>query len=95
MIGDAPGQRARLHTQDRRATGNPVYRSGSNAATIGTVDPSGYVDRERRSALARSILQAGGPGARGVDPSQLVGETASRLDQQEIIRRLAARMGRR
>ena len=95
MIGDAPGRARLLHTQDRRATGNPVYRGASNAATFGTVDPSGYVSRERRSALAKSILQAGGPGAAGVDPSQLVGETASRMDHAETVRRLAARMGRR
>ena len=97
MIGDAPGQRAKLHTQDRRATGNPVYNGASNAATFGTVDPSGYVDRERRSALAKSLLarQRGEMGQDPADPAQLVGETASRMDQQEIIRRLAARFGQR
>jgi hypothetical protein len=101
VIGDAPGQRAKLHTQDRRATGNPVYNGASNAATMGTVDPSGYVDRERRSRLAKSILTAGGIGGGnavatpGVDPTQLVGETAASIPQHEIIRMLAARMQRR
>ena len=100
MIGDAPGQRRRLHTQDRRATGNPVYNGASNAATFGTVDPAGYADRERRSQLARSILTrgqagpTGSPGADG-DPSLLVGESAAQMDHGEIVRRLAARMGRR
>lgn len=96
MIGDAPGQRAKLHTQDRRATGSPVYNAASNAATIGTVDPAGYVDRERRSGLAKSILQGQlGPSTAsspGVDPSQLVGETASHMDRGQLIRMLAARM---
>ena len=96
MIGDAPGQRAKLHTQDRRSTGGPVYNGASNAATFGTVDPAGYVDRERRSGLAASISsggQAGGQGAPGgIDPSQLVGETASRLDRRQVIRMLQARM---
>lgn len=95
MIGDAPGRKRLLHTQDRRATGNPVYNGASNAATFGTVDPSGYVGRERRSQLAKSILSAGGPATAGLDPSQLVGETASRMDQAETVRRLAARMQRR
>ena len=101
MIGDAPGQRAKLHTQDRRATGNPVYNGASNAATIGTVDPAGYVDRERRSQLAQSILRGGvAAGATPaqpstVDPSLLVGETASRVDRDQIVRMLSARMARR
>lgn len=101
MIGDLPGARTRLHTQDRRATGNPVYNGASNAATFGAVDPSGYVERERRSQLAKSILTGGqqpaagqqgaGPAA-GVDPSQLVGQTASGVDPGQVIRMLAARM---
>jgi hypothetical protein len=96
MIGDAPGQRRLLHTQDRRSTGNPVYNGSSNAATFGTVDPSGYVDRERRAGLAKSILQGQvgqqAPGADGQDPSLLVGETASRADPAQVIRMLQARM---
>jgi hypothetical protein len=96
MIGDLPGGKRLLHTQDRRSTGNPVYNGASNAATFGTVDPTGYADRERRSGLAKSILQGGlgqsGPAAGGVDPSQLVGETASSTDPQQVIRMLAARM---
>lgn len=83
------------HEQDRLATGAPRYGGGSNAATIGTVDPSGYVDRERRSGLAKALLQrqrgAVQPSAGAVQPSQ-VGETASRMDRQEIVRRLATRM---
>lgn len=99
-----PGTPGRaLHTQDRLATGSPTYGGGSNAATFGTVDPSGYVERSRRSGLAKSILGRGdasgrgaagaprAPGAAGVGPSML-GETASRLDRGELIRRLAARM---
>jgi hypothetical protein len=98
MIGDAPGAKRLLHTQDRRTTGNPVYNGASNAATFGAVDPTGYADRERRSGLAKSILQGGlgrsGPMAAGVDPSQLVGETASRTDRGQVIRMLSARMAR-
>ena len=89
MRGDLPGRK--LHAADRLATGNPVYRGASNAATVGTVDPAGYVDRERRSKLAASLL-ASGERAGQVDPTQLVGETASRVDRREIIRRLHARM---
>lgn len=42
------------------ATGNNVYRGGSNVATMGKVDPMGYVNRElnnRRSQLAQGMLQ--------------------------------------
>jgi hypothetical protein len=42
------------------ATGNNVYRGGSNVATMGQVDPMGYVTRElnnRRSQLAQGMLQ--------------------------------------
>ena len=88
MIGDAPGAKRLLHTQDRRSTGNPV----SNAATFGTVDPTGYADRERRAGLAKSILQGGLSCSGGVDPSQLVGETASQTDRADLIRRLSQRM---
>jgi hypothetical protein len=92
MIGDPPGAKRLLHTQDRRSTGNPVYNGASNAATFGTVDPAGYADRERRAGLAKSILQGGLSGSGGVDPSQLVGETASQTDRADLIRRLSARM---
>lgn len=93
MIG--PG--GKLHEQDRLATGNPTYGGGSNAATFGTVDPTGYVERSRRSGLARSILaggQAGNgkqPAAGSIDPAML-GETASRVDRGAVIRTLAARL---
>jgi hypothetical protein len=99
--GPVPGRRK--HAQDRLATGAPRYGlGGSNAATIGTVDPTGYVERSRRSGLARSLLsrQQGptgqGPAAQapGADGSQLVGQTASRTPTPEIVRRLAARMQR-
>ena len=97
MPGQLPGRR--LHAQDRNATGSPVYNGASNAATMGTVDPSGYVDRERRSGLAAAMLGRPGrrPGAKG-DPQMLqtqpqdVGETASRLPRRQVIRTLAARM---
>jgi murein L,D-transpeptidase YcbB/YkuD len=36
--------------------GKNVYRAGSPAPTVGTVDPMGYVDREQRSRLAQQIL---------------------------------------
>ena len=53
----------------RYLTGNRVYRHGSSAPTMGTVDPTGYVERElrkrnmletmsqRRSGLADAALQ--------------------------------------
>lgn len=91
-----------LHAQDRLATGNPVYNASSNAATFGTVDPAGYVERGRRSGLAASILAAGRPGGDPRNtgrtgggptiPPHLLGQTASRVDRAEIIRRLAARL---
>jgi hypothetical protein len=94
MPGQMPGRR--LHAQDRQATGNPVYNGASNAATMGTVDPSGYVDRERRSGLAAAMMgrrsgAKGQPEMLTTAPSQ-VGETASRMDRREVIRRLAQRM---
>lgn len=42
------------------AAGKNVYRGGSNVATMGPVNPMGYVDRElnnRRSQMAQSMLQ--------------------------------------
>lgn len=55
---------------DRYLTGNKVYRGGSSAPTMGTVDPMGYIDREinkrsnmlsdpsqTRSGLAQAALQ--------------------------------------
>jgi hypothetical protein len=42
------------------ATGTNVYRGGSNVATMGKVDPMGYVNRElnnRRSQMAQGMLQ--------------------------------------
>lgn len=42
------------------AAGKNVYRGGSNVATTGPVDPSGYVNRElnnRRSGMAQTMLQ--------------------------------------
>lgn len=42
------------------AAGANVYRGGSNVATMGKVDPTGYVNRElnnRRSQLAQGMLQ--------------------------------------
>lgn len=80
-----------LHAQDRRATGAPVYNGASNAATIGTVDPTGYVEREQRSGLAKQLRARWQPA--GQDPAQLVGETASRADPKVLARMLAARMG--
>lgn len=97
MTTPGPVAGRKLHAQDRLATGNPVYNGASNAATFGTVDPSGYVDRERRSGLAKQLLHGtrprpdqAGPGS--ADPA-MVGETASRMDRGEIIRRLAVRLG--
>lgn len=100
MPGPVPGRRK--HAQDRLATGAPRYGlGGSNAATIGTVDPSGYVERSRRSGLARSLLaRQAAPGTTpagqepGADGAQLVGQTASHTPTPEIVRRLAARMAR-
>lgn len=53
------------------SVGNRVYRGGSSAPTQGTVDPSGYIDRElnnvasqQRSGLAQAALRRlKGPGA--------------------------------
>lgn len=78
------------HAADRSA-GARVYGAGSDAATAGTVDPSGYVGRGLRSGLARSILHGS---RRGPDLSQLLGETASRLTTTEVAAMLRAR-GRR
>jgi hypothetical protein len=42
------------------AAGKNVYRGGSNVATMGQVDPIGYVNRElnnRRSQLAQGMLK--------------------------------------
>lgn len=42
------------------AAGKNVYRGGSPVATMGQVNPMGYVDRElnnRRSGLAQNMLQ--------------------------------------
>lgn len=42
------------------STGTNVYRGGSSAATMGQVNPMGYVNRElgnRRSQLAQGMLQ--------------------------------------
>lgn len=42
------------------AAGSNVYRGGSNVATMGKVNPMGYVNRElnnRRSQLAQGMLQ--------------------------------------
>ena len=42
------------------AAGTNVYRGGSNVATMGPVNPMGYVNRElnnRRSGMAQSMLQ--------------------------------------
>lgn len=39
---------------ERYLTGNRVYRGGSSAPTMGTVDPQGYVERELRK---RMLLQ--------------------------------------
>lgn len=54
-------------SMDRYLSGNRVYRHGSHAPTIGTVDPQGYVERElrkrmfdtsqTRSGLAQAALQ--------------------------------------
>lgn len=99
MPGQMPGRR--LHAQDRQATGNPVYNGASNAATIGTVDPTGYVDRERRSGLAAAMLgkRDGGRGGNATAADGMVatspadvGQTASRVDRGAVIRRLAARL---
>lgn len=93
LPGQMPGKK--LHEQDRLATGNPVYNGASNAATMGMVDPVGYVDRERRSGLAAQMLggrrgRSGIP-ALAVDPSE-VGQTASRMDRRELVRRLAVKL---
>lgn len=51
---------------NRYAAGNNVYRGGSPVATMGKVDPAGYVNRElnnRRSQLAQTALQRMGQSA--------------------------------
>lgn len=55
------------------AAGKNVYRGGSNVATMGQVDPTGYVTRElnnRRSGMAQSMLQNMSQGAQGTRPPQ-------------------------
>lgn len=58
------------------AVGNRVYRGGSSAPTMGTVDPEGYVDRslnapsDRRSGLAAAALRRLG-GSNGAQSRQL------------------------
>jgi len=62
-------------------TGNNVYRGGSNVATMGKVDPMGYVNRElnnRRSQLAQGMLQNLG----GVKPQQ--GGNPFQLDPKNV-----------
>jgi hypothetical protein len=44
---------------DRYLAGNKVYRSGSSAPTMGTVDPSGYVERELRNRNMQSQTRSG------------------------------------
>ena len=49
-----------MPNNNRYAAGNNVYRGGSNVATMGPVNPMGYVDRElnnRRSQMAQGMLQ--------------------------------------
>lgn len=36
---------------ERYLAGNKVYRSGSHAPTVGTVDPTGYIERELRKRM--------------------------------------------
>jgi len=58
-----------MPTTQPYSTGTNVYRGGSNVATMGKVDPMGYVNRElnnRRSGMAQSMLQNIG----GVKPQQ-------------------------
>lgn len=53
------------------AVGNNVYRGGSNVATMGKVDPTGYVNRElnnRRSQLAQTMLQNMGHSSKNNSP---------------------------
>lgn len=42
---------------DRYLVGNRVYRHGSHAPTMGTVDPTGYVERELRKRMLDPISQ--------------------------------------
>lgn len=64
------------HSYNRYATGNKTYEGGRPVATTGTVDPTGYVDRGRRSQLAASILNRK-PGM-AHPPESFVGETVAR-----------------
>lgn len=61
---------------NRYATGDKVYGGigGPGAPTQGTVDPTGYVDRERRSGLAAAALQRTASG--GLDGAPQAGQVA-------------------
>lgn len=76
---------------NRYTTGNKVYGGGRNYATAGTVDPAGYVDRERRSGLAQSALHPTG----GHKPEMMLGETAARLPAHLLARIMLERKGAR
>lgn len=68
------------------AAGTNVYRGGSSVATMGPVNPTGYVNRElnnRRSQLAQGMLQnMGNPNKsspQGMSPFQLDPKNVSLL----------------
>lgn len=75
---------------NRYTTGNKVYGGGRSYATAGTVDPAGYVDRERRSGLAKAALH---PTGGGYLPEAMVGETSFHLPAHVLARIVLARKG--
>lgn len=67
--------------QNSYGAGNKVYRGGSNVATMGKVDPMGYVNRElnnRRSQMAQGMLQKMG-GNQQQNPFQVEPKNVSLL----------------
>jgi len=78
------------HSYNRYTAGNKVYgQTGRPNATSGTVDPAGYVDRERRSGLAAAALR--GPTAAGQHPpAAFLGETVARTPPHVLARMLLA-----
>lgn len=46
-----------ITSEVRYAAGNPVYNGGSPHATLGPVDPIGYIDRELNNPNSRTRLQ--------------------------------------
>jgi len=72
-----------MQSNNGYSAGKNVYRGGSNVATMGPVNPTGYVDRElnnRRSQMAQSMLQQmGGKDKQQQSPFQLDPKNVSLL----------------